>query len=287
MRRRRVVRYAFLAIFVLIIATAWYMLWLPTFRIGQVDAQGPNPAVLKQIAVNYTSGTYFHLLPRNSIFFFPRQHIRTAITDADPEVSAVSIARTSFSSIAISTVPRAEAFLWCGTSIDAPLPDGDCYEADIQGFIFKDAGMGDAGAAATSTASSTSNGMAAGSADTDGTRADDAEKGEIRVFGPVSKDVSDGQSPVRAHVVTPGNITDALKFVAAVRELRVPVSAYAIRGDEADLWVGAPTRITYVIGHEKDAAVLAESALPTLALTDGSIQYVDLRFPGKAYVKRY
>jgi len=212
------------------------------------------------------------------VFFFPRQHIRNAVLDANPDVSAVSVTRTSFSSIAIRTVPRAEAFLWCGTAVDTPLPGGDCYEADIEGYVFKDAGVGNV-VSASSTASTTDTSTVSSAADD--------EKGEVRMFGPLTHEVADGQSPIRASVVTPGTIPDMLKFIAAVRELGAPVSAYAIRGDEADLWVGDATRITYVIGHEKDAALLAESTLPSLSLTDGSIQYVDLRFPGKAYVKPY
>jgi hypothetical protein len=66
----------------------------------------------------------------------------------------------------------------------------------------------------------------------------------------------------------------------------VPVVAFVIRGDEADLYAQSGTRITYVLGREEVTTQVAESAFPSLNLDDGSLEYVDLRFEGKAYFKK-
>lgn len=271
LRRRRIFRNTFLALLLLLIAGAFYLAWRPGFRIETVTASGPGSDVSKQIVLTDIGGTYLHILPRNSIFFYPQGKIRAAILDSIPETAAVSLQRDSFSSIHVTAIPREESFLWCGTSIDTPDPNG-CYDADAEGFIFKpDAGSADSGMA-SSTASTTMPSSA---------------RGEVRIFAPLDRDISNGESPIRAHVVSASYLPNALKFVDAVRTLGAPVSALALRGDEADLWLGAKTRITYVLGQEREAADVAASALPTLNLADGSIQYVDLRFPGKAYVKKY
>lgn len=268
LRRRRVLRYVFLAITLLVIAAVFYLMWRPAFRIQAVTASGPGSDISKQVVLTEISGTYLHILPRDSIFFYPQSKIRVAILDSIPEAAAVSLQRDSFSSINATTIAREESFIWCGTVIDTPDPSG-CYDADVQGFIFKP----DTGSvpSASSTASTT--------------RA--TAHAEVRIFAALDRDVSNGASPIRGRVLSASYLPNALKFVDAVRTLGAPVSALAIRGDEADLWLGGPTRITYVLGQEKEAADVAASALPTLKLTDGTIQYIDLRFPGKAYVKRY
>jgi hypothetical protein len=260
-KKRQTARYVFLFIVLAIVAGVFYALWRPFDRVQQVTVQGPDADVVHQIALTNLGGTYWHLLPHNSIFFFPTAKIRAAVLDANPDLSAVSFARTSFSTLEIRTTARASAFIWCGTSIDTPNADGSCYNADIEGLLFKIADPSEVG-----TASSTSN--------------------HVRVFSGLDRDVAGGQSPVRAHVTYASAIPESLKFVTSVQQLGVPVSALALRGDEADLWLQGPTRITYVLGHEKDAAELAASALPGLSLTNGSIEYVDLRFPGKVYIKK-
>lgn len=259
----------------LLVGGSFYLIWRPSFRIQTVSANGPGADAAKQIALSRITGTYLHIVPRNSIFLYPQNAIRSAILDAVPEVAAVSLKRSSFSGLEVHTIPREESFIWCGTNIDTPNVDGTCYEADIQGYIFKqNSNVVNSVSAASSTATTTpvtSKGM----------------HEQVRVFAALNKELVAGQSPVRAHVISPVLMPNALKFVDAMRTLGAPVSALAIRGDEADLWLGGPTRITYVLGHEQDAAQVAASALPTLNLTNGSIQYVDLRFPGKAYVKKY
>ncbi|MEO6536537.1 MAG: hypothetical protein ABIT47_02480 [Candidatus Paceibacterota bacterium] len=261
-KKRQTARNVFFFIVLATIAGLLYALWQPFDRIQQVSVQGPDADAVHQIALINLAGTYWHLLPRNSIFFFPAGKIRAAILDGNPDLSAVSFSRTAFSSIEIRTTARASSFIWCGITIDTPNADGVCYDADIEGLLYKTADLAEVG-----TASSTTN--------------------HVRIFSGLDRDVASGESPIRAHVSYASAIPEALQFIKAVQQLGVPVSALALRGDEADLWLQGPTRITYVLGNEKNAAELAASTLPNLALTDGSIQYVDLRFPGKVYIKKY
>lgn len=261
-QKRRSFQYVLLALLGLIVGGIFFTLWQPMFRVTEVNAGGPGAETAVQVVKGELAGTYAYLIPRNSVFFLPEERMRASLIEAIPEASAVSLRRTSFSSLFVETTGRAELFIWCGSSIDAPLPDGSCYEADINGFIFRRA-------ADISTSTS------------------QTPREQVRVFGALNRENTPDGSPVGAQLAFTGSMTDALKFVDAIRELGAPVSALAIRGDEADLWLGRPARITYVLGKEKDAAFLAASALPAINLADQTIQYIDLRFPGKAYIKRY
>ncbi len=279
-KTRQTNRYIFLILLALLCAGAVYGLWRPAFRIQSISAEGAPGDAVQHIAQITMTGSYFYLIPKNSIVFYPKEKIRAAILDANPEVSAVSLTATSFSSLSIYTTPRAQSFLWCGTDFSTPSPDGYCYQSDIEGFIFaQDSHTVGAPVLVASTSSSTP--------PLPKPVAPVENRSQILVYGPLDRDITNGNSPTRAHLVLPGRMPEALKFVNAIRELGAPITSLVIRGDEADLWIGQSTRITYVLGHERDAASSAASSLSNLALTNGSIQYVDLRFPGKVYVKKY
>lgn len=234
-----------------------YVAWMPRFRVQAVAASGPEQDGVAQAASNTLRGTYLFLLPHDSIFFYSPSKMRKAVLDAYPDIDAVSIHRSSFHSVSVLSIARASAFMWCGASIDTPYADGSCYDTDVSGLVFAPASDQERQASST-----------------------------LRVFGVLDVGAVGSSSPVRAHVVGAAAIPNALRFVKAMRALGAPVSALALRDDEADLWLQGPTRITYLLGHEDQAAQLAVSAFPALNLTDHSIQYVDLRFEGKVYVKK-
>ncbi len=279
--KRRTVGYVVLGITATVLVLALYAVWMPALRVTNIEAKGPGAEGAKEAALQQLSGTYFFIVPRNSVFLMPAEQIRQAILTAVPEASAVSISRTSFSSLIVMTTSRAGAFLWCGTTIDMPRPEG-CYEADADGLIFKTAdGTEEIGSPAVETDVATSSEPVAPRTSYGNANA------QVRIFGSLSKELAEGESPIGATVVSPSSLLNALKFVDALRELGAPVTSFSIRGDEADLWLGGPTRIMYVLGREREAVELAASALPTLDLKGGNYQYIDLRFPGKAYTKRF
>ena len=157
----------------------------------------------------------------------------------------------------MKTSSLTNAFVWCGES--PALPAESCYDADAEGLIFAAHPL----SVASSTATSTDN--------------------ELLVYGPLE---AAGESPIRAHVTYASALPGALKFIKAMRGLGADIRSVTLRGDEVDLHTEAGTRITYVIGKEGEAAILAATSFPTLKLNDGSIEYIDLRFQNKVYLKR-
>lgn len=263
-KQKRFYQIFFIVFLLALVAGAFYVLWLPAVRVHAITAQGPDADGMKKIATREIEGTYWYIVPRNSIFALPQADIRSQILKQYPDIAAVSMKSDSLDAISVIATPRDTAFVWCGASIDAPPADGACWSADAEGLIFAPLDP------ATVNASST-----------------------LRIFAPLDRDVSAGDSPIRAHVKAAKQIPDALRLVKALRALGAPVSALSIQGDEGDLYLQGPTKVLYVLGHEEQAAELAAASFPTLNLTDGSIDYVDLRFvseagqPGKVYVKKF
>lgn len=237
----------------LLLGIMFYLAWLPALRISSIDARGPHADEAKQLAQQTLWGTHAFVLPRNSLFFIPENDIRARILESHPDVEAVSISATGLTSLLVTTLPRAEAFVWCGTARDTS--DGSCYSANAEGLIFA--------IVPPEVASTTA---------------------ALRVYASVEG--QEGESPVKARIGYASRIPEVLRFVKAMQMLGANVVSVSFRDDEADLHTEAGTRITYVLGREQEAAGIAASVFPQLALNDGSIAYVDLRFSGKAYFKR-
>ncbi|MBA3789163.1 hypothetical protein H0X32_02070 [Patescibacteria group bacterium] len=276
-RRRRARNRTFitmLAFIVLVFAAGFTCLWLPAFRIQRVVAAGPDAEQIKVSVPPILTGRYKYIFPRDSIFFFPEADIRTYILQEYPDISAISISRTSFDSIAIDSIPRESAFIWCGSTYDAHEPvivtptsstTGSaptststlptCYDADAQGYIFA-------------------------------SLPEDPSLAEtLHIYGPLTASSTANGTILGQQIAQARFIPHTLTFVKAIKSLGVSVGALAIRGDEADLYTQGKTRITYVLGQEASAAALAQSAFPTLNLNNGSLSYVDLRFADKVYFK--
>ena len=236
-----------------IVAGAFYLCWLPGLRVEHVEAVGPNAEDVVALTQQQLLGTHLWLIPRNSLFFIPQADIRKKILEAHPDIVAVSIKDKGLQGLLVTSVPRDSAFLWCGTERHA---DGEtCYDTDVDGLIFAPQGQ------ETSTSSTLL----------------------LKVYAPLK---GDSAEPIRAHVAQTESLPKALRLAKALRQLGANCAALALRGDEADFYTLSGTRITYVIGREESAAALAASVFPKIQLNDGSVEYVDLRFESKVYLRK-
>lgn len=256
-KRRKKTQKAFFVVLgilmLVLVAAFFYVVWLPAFRIASVTAAGPHAEEAKLSAERTLQGTYAFVLPRNSLFFIPESDIRTRILAEHPDIEAVSISAAGLTVLSLTTLPRAEAFVWCGA--ERELSDGTCYSANAEGLIF---------APLSPESASTSQ--------------------ALRVYASIEG--QEGETPVKARIGYASRIPEALRFIKAMQTLGANVVSVSLRADEADLYTDAGTRITYVLGREQEAAGIAASVFPQLSLNDGSVSYVDLRFSGKAYFKR-
>lgn len=246
-----------LVLVMLVCGALIYGVWRPEIRVSEVKAEEvPDADAASRAVMSALSGRYFGIVPRDSIFFYPEQEARAALLTAFPELSAVSVSRDSFTALSVSGTRRAAAFHWCGSSDAAFSVASSCYEADADGFVFAKAGP-----RASSTPSL------------------------LEIYAPLAGAPS--VDPVRGMVEGAAYLPNLLQFAQAVKTLGVPVLAAYVHADEAELFVTEKTRIKYVLGREEEAIGNLDAALKDLSLLDGTVEYLDLRFDGKVYLKRY
>lgn len=236
----------------------------PSVRIAEI--RGVEESRFLEVAEREIAGSYLGLIPRNSIFFFPERTIRARILAESPEIAAVSIARSTFTSIKIQVSKRAPIARWCGLSKTPEPVDEYCYFFDASGFIYaaedpvRDAVSNGAGVATTTP--------------------------PLHAFSIYGKLAGNTEEPLRATLEDAKHIPPALDFARELPRLGGKVETITFRGDEVDVLLQSGTRLTYVRGEEEKAFAALVSSKENIDLSDGSLEYVDLRFDGKVYLKR-
>lgn len=253
-RRRTRRRRAFIAFFILLLlllASAIYGLQQNAVRISRIEVLGDDSS-LSSYATNAMQGSYLGAVPRDSIFFFPEEHIRADILASHNDIAAVSILRNGFIGISIKVDYRVPIARWCGLSPTAG-SDEYCYVFDSSGVIFS----------AFSTTTQTIN--------------------TFKLYAPLA----DGTlEPLRATILHTEKLPAVFDFVRQLSTMGSPAVSVVIHGDEVDSLLENGTRVTYVLGNERNAFTALVSAGERLDLSSGSVDYIDLRFDGKVYLKK-
>lgn len=273
-RRRGLIAFCIL-VCILMGALIWG-LWQPAVRISNIAVYGPPSlgssggasadASFAAYAKNAMQGSYFGIIPRDSIFFFPASSIRASILADHLDIAAVSMFRNGLTGISIKTNDRAPIARWCGVSSDATRFDltasstkpnlvapENCYVFDASGYIFA---------------------MASSSTQT------------INPFALYALLTEETPDPLRTTILHAERLPHAFDFARQLDTLGGSVIQIILRGDEVDDYLKSGTRIIYILGHENDAFTALVSARDNLNLANGSIEYIDLRFDGKVYLKK-
>ncbi|MHB0865475.1 MAG: cell division protein FtsQ/DivIB [Minisyncoccota bacterium] len=272
-RRRGLILFGVLAL--LSLGALVYGLWQSPVRVSHVVVYGADQS-LAAVAVAAMQGSYLGTIPRDSTFFLPESQIRSLILAAHPDIAAVSIFRNGLTGLSIKVDNRVPAARWCGgsdapsaaTSSTAVSPNTNCYLFDTSGFIY----------ATTSPAS-----LAASSSPFVSTVNDVSPLNSFIVY----ESLANEQYPVGLTLPNAAALPAAFGFARQLSTLGSPVVKVVFRQDqEVDDILSSGTRITYVLGNEENAFTALASARANFNLADGSTDYVDLRFPGKVYLKR-
>lgn len=250
LRRRRIL-ITLVVLFALLCAGIVYELNQSAVRISRITVYGADQS-LADIAVANMQGKYFGLIPRDSTFFFPGASIRAGIMAAYSDIAAVSIFHSGLTGLSIKVDERVPVAQWCGL---APTPNVEeyCYVFDAGGFIF------------APHASTT------------------VPINSFVLYAPLAGNV---QEPLRAVLADADKLPDAFDLARRLATFGSPVVRVVLRGDEVDDILKSGTRITYVLGDEENAFTALTSARDSFNLADGSLNYVDLRFGGKMYLKK-
>jgi cell division septal protein FtsQ len=252
-RRRLLIALGVLAL--LLCGGVLYGLQQSTVRISRVEVFGAD-ASLARVAQEAMKGSYLGIIPRDSLFFFPEENIRSQIIAKDTDIATISIFRNGLNGLTIKVNTRVPIARWCGATYSPPVgtstPIADCYVFDDSGFVF-----------ATTTAVPLVN--------------------SFNFYEPQASTSSSIVGSTLPHV---GEFPAAFNFARQLAVLGSPVVAVVIRGNEVDDYLANGTRITYVLTQEQNAYSALVSAGSNLNLKNGSLEYVDLRFERKMYLKK-
>lgn len=253
-RRRQKRKRTFVAIgvvLIILIVSVFVGVRQSAVRINHIDVYGGD-ASIAAIASSTMQGYYLGLIPRDSIFFFPESQIRLAVIKVHPGVAAISFFRNGFKGLSIKINERVAIGTWCGLQPTEGV-DPYCYVFDSSGFVF----------AAAASSTETIN--------------------HFLLYDPLEGNTEEPLGATLAH-------TDALPhtfdFARQLGTFGSPVAYIVIKDDEVSQYMKSGTRVTYVIGNEENAYTALVSSKENLNLADGSVEYVDLRFDGKVYLKK-
>lgn len=268
-RRRAARRRLFLAVLLLLLFVGALGIWglnQPAVRISSIEIEatenllpGPAPLDLANAALR---GSHVGLIPYDSTFFLNAPRVRALIRSAHPEIAALSLRHTGLRSIAIRISPRTALGRWCGLA-PAPGVAPYCYLYDPSGFLY--AALPDPLAGASSTPVALPDTL-----------------NDFSLYAPLA---GNAQEPLGATIARAAELPGAFAFARRLADLGSPIAAVFIRGDEVDDLLASGTRVTYVLGREEEAFSALISAKRDLDLSNGSLEYVDLRFSGKVYLK--
>ncbi len=229
-------------------------------------------------------GTYFHLIPRNSVFFYPAGSVRQALMSSDPSIAAVSLHRFGGNALRITVTDRVALARWCGA--DSTPAFQQCYVFDPSGFLF-----------ATTTPLTRQTTIVATSTATSSV--------STQIAAAVTAPVSSGGStqpldsyvvyePLATSTVGPIGVTlpnaaafpQVFSFAQELTPFGSVVRIISIQNGEVDDTLASGTVVKYLLADATQALSALTAARQDINLADGSIDYVDLRFSGKVYVKK-
>lgn len=250
LHRRRILVSLFI-LFLLLLAGIIYELNQSAVRISNIVVYGADQSYAS-IASSAMQGRYLGIIPRDSTFFFPGGRIRSDIIALHPNIVAVSLFRNGFTGLSIKVNDRVAIARWCGLAPTEGV-EAYCYVFDANGFIF----------AAVATTTSTIN--------------------NFTLYAPLE---GGALEPLRATIARAEELPSIFDFARQLDTLGSPTAHLILRGDEVDDYLASGTRVTYVLGNEQNAFAALVSAHDNFNLADGSLEYVDLRFDGKVYLKK-
>ncbi|MEK7662526.1 MAG: hypothetical protein AAB355_03505 [Patescibacteria group bacterium] len=144
-KRKRKIAYAkkaawFLAFMLAVSGGSLFLLRNENLLVDEVKISG-NSSIssleIQTLIEDNLLGDYFRILPKKSIFFYPRRGIEKSIKEKFPGVSQAAASWESLSSpraLGIHVSERSPAYIWCGN-----LPaeeNGGCFFTDNTGVVY-------------------------------------------------------------------------------------------------------------------------------------------------------
>ncbi len=246
----------FITTVLFLIAGLTYLLRRPEVNIQDIDLKG-NEMVssekLNDFIKEETSGNYFFIFPRSSIFIYPRNFIEKSILSNFKRIENVQIVSDGFNSILVNVRERKPVALWCGENrLEGAIPE--CFFIDENGFLYARS---------------------------------PAFTGDVyfRFYGSLRDSISIGQ-----WFLPEKKFKEILFFLQSLQKSDIQATDLAIDNeDDYELYLESGARVLFA--QDSELSIVLDnlrSALLSDDLKDNGIvgiDYIDLRFGNKVYYK--
>ncbi|MBX4215815.1 hypothetical protein KW797_02620 [Candidatus Parcubacteria bacterium] len=236
----------------------------PFVRVQAVTVMGEealSESEVQAMASTTLEGYYFSVLPRDSIFFYPRAALERELSSRFTRVHDVEVSRQSLRSLSITLHERAPVYLWCGA--EKEIVTTACFFLDEEGYVFERA---------------------------------PTFSGSIltRFYGPLEKGteaVSD--EAIGKYFLPSGNFVLLGDFVRKVAMLSLAPS-YLVKKEDGDMELflkeGGKVALSLKEDMEKmfsnlESALLADPLKSDMEKRRTALDYIDLRFGNKVFFK--
>lgn len=138
-RRKKVRRIIFLALFLGVVVGAIFFFRAPNFLLKEIVIDGAHvldKAELKAAIDEELSGYYAFVIPKRSMFFFPKEKIEYRLRDDFRRIETLSLDENR-RALHVTLTERSSVYLWCG---EEPRQNPEpCYFIDDAGYVFSKA----------------------------------------------------------------------------------------------------------------------------------------------------
>ena len=141
-KRRRLLRVVvvFVVCVLLILLGLIGLTYVPALQIKTVSVSGAqtlSSSTIAAFAGERLRGSYWWVLPKSSIFLYPKRTIAESLMGKYPILASADVHAVDFQSIAVLVVERTPRALWC-TSTNS-VPSTSCLLMDENGVVYADA----------------------------------------------------------------------------------------------------------------------------------------------------
>ncbi|PIQ91615.1 MAG: hypothetical protein COV70_02840 [Parcubacteria group bacterium CG11_big_fil_rev_8_21_14_0_20_39_22] len=116
-----------------------FILRIDSLQIQSISVRGDTVIEESQIvdsSYDVLSGNWFFVIPKSSIFLFPKNTLKTHLLETFPRFEEVSIDPLDLRSLSVVVKDKGVVALWCSKNPDKLNGIDQCYSLDEEGFVF-------------------------------------------------------------------------------------------------------------------------------------------------------
>lgn len=250
-KKRKTQKIIFLVLLsVSVCASAVYGLSRPAFRITQIDVSGSSRVPVERITESVRreiSGTYLGFIPKAHTLFYPESTIQKELREEFPTFSKVSLSLKHLAALQVAVREREPQALWCAGAFG-------CFLIDETGFVFAP-----------------------------------AEDGTENLYYRLEMEAT--SSPLGIEVVSANRLAGSISFLKELEKLGfTPERMIFEREQDSEVVLSGNARLLLREGDYSRAlsnlqTLLAEGDVLPGTVTSPKVEYIDLRYGNKIYVK--